>query len=187
MPVKVNHNELVDDQAELPRTQVMCAIHQVAQEPSKKFNAMDTLSLEIVAPEKVVHAGKEVKITGRKFTIYVTYSEGSIKKSVDSMRVLGVPIPDDYDYPTSEEVESRELVTTSFQELTKQLEGAYVTMTIQTEPWYKTDNGRFDGTPMRDSRGQKIIGGHQIKAELSQVIGPAVRGQDAAGKPVLAF
>lgn len=174
MPQQENINNLIDFNAQLPRTTVTALIKEVVQTPSKASACMDKFEMEIVAPEFIPFEGQNVVVAGRPFQFYVSYSPAARRRSITELRQkLGLEIGDVYTVPSVEEVKAGAYTTIpEIQELTKSLVGLGVEIEIATEPMYKTDTGRWDGVPLTDENGQKIVMGHRIITDVSQVKSP---------------
>jgi hypothetical protein len=174
MPQQENINNLLDLNAQLPRTTVTALIKEVDQKPSQRGACMDQFKLEIVAPESIPFEGQNVVVAGRPFNFYVSYSAAARRRSIMELRSkLNLEIGDVYTVPSEEEIRAGAYTTIpEVQELTKSVVGLGIEIEISTEPMYKTDTGRWDGKPVLDESGQKIVTGHRIVADVAQVKSP---------------
>lgn len=173
MPQQENINNLLDLNAQLPRTTVTALIKAVEQKPSKKNACMDKFEMEIVAPESIPFEGQNVVVAGRPFNFYVSYSAAARRRSIMELRQkLGLEIGDVYTVPSEDEVRAGAHTTIpEIQELTKSIVGLGVEIEISTEPVYKTEPGTWDKYIL-DEQGQKQVISHRIVADVSQVKSP---------------
>ena len=107
MPVQVKTSEVqqpVSKFTQVPLGVYTVQIVKVEQTPSKKGAAQDKLVCEILSPESVETAGGVVNTAGREFDFYLTYSTKNLWNCQETLKALGVPLPEDISVPTEQEV-----------------------------------------------------------------------------------
>jgi len=171
MPVQENYNNLIDQNAAIPRTIYTVLIREVEQKPTKAFAPMDKFLCEIIGPDSVPLGDTIVPVAGRTFEFYVPYTIKTRKRNIGDLRnLMGLVIPDKYEVPTEDEVRAGTYTRIpEIQDATKTLVGCTLQMELGSEEYYKTDTGDWRGKAILDESGQRIVAGHKIIGDLSAV------------------
>lgn len=158
----INRSEMVDYSAALPTANYIVGIKEVKHVPQTADKSeYIAVTFEVVAPGTIQVDGVEVPITGREVVSYFSFAPKAVKRTVDTLdKLFG-----------AEAVGAEAVNTDAIAVLFANAKGKGVAVSITSEELYKTDTGKWNGTPIVDENNQKIIAGYRpnITAFLSAI------------------
>lgn len=130
---------------------------------------MAEYDLQVIAPEQVETEQGPVNPCGRRLKWWQAFTPRNLIPVQQTELLLGITLPEEYD-----EVE----------DCIKPLQGnkgRCFEAKLVSEPFYKTDNGKWDGTVVKDDSGQPIIAGYRLQfGEPLSAIGDVPPGVEVA-------
>lgn len=176
-------SDLVDPTIPVPSGKYLVFIEKVTKARTKVKpkgggnHPMAVFDLQVIAPERVETDRGAVDPTGRTIKWYMAFTPRNMIPVNQTELLLDTTLPEEYD-----EVADCIVPLTG-------LAGMCFEAELESEPFPKTDNGKWNGNPLKDENGETIIAGYrlQFKAPISAAQhvpqGVTVRPVAGAEKP----
>lgn len=117
----------------------------------KGNDPMAVFSLQVLAPDVVETPAGPAQAAGRKLTWYLAFTPRNATPVKQAELLLGRELPNEYD-------EVADII-----DPLAQLKGTVFEAELVSEPYYKTDTGKWDGNIIKGEDGQPIVAGYRLQ------------------------